>query len=166
MLLNGKFDHRSNKQQLLGFLSHTPPWSTGYKRSLFNFYVPLAIRITLITRMIVGLIGMIFDSTSSNVIPTMDRMTMPMSRMFHLFNDVQKKKIKWRINITSIVDIWTLGIRWKRTCPSRRAEVPEPTFSSRTPIWTRRWKNNWIFLTRKSEPVKRIIWICIGCVKI
>lgn len=48
------------------------------------FHIPLAIRITLITRMMVGLIGIIFDSTSSNVIPTMDKTTMPMSSKFHL----------------------------------------------------------------------------------
>lgn len=53
-------------------------------REKHNFHIPRAIRITLITRMMVGLIGIIFDSTSSNVIPTMDKMTMPMSSKFHL----------------------------------------------------------------------------------
>lgn len=59
-------------------------------------YAPLAIRMTLITRMMVGLIGMIFDSTSSSVMPTMDSMTIPMSSKFHL--ERKKKKTdqdKW-----------------------------------------------------------------------
>jgi len=49
-----------------------------------------------------------------------------------------------------------------RTCPLRRAEVPVPTFSSRTLVWTRRWKNNWIFSTRKSTPAKKMGWILVG----
>lgn len=67
-----------------------------------GIYVPLAIRITRITRMMVGFIGMIFDSTSSSVIPTMDSMTMPMSSMFHLqiFSKYKKKIILRHSRIT------------------------------------------------------------------
>jgi hypothetical protein len=36
------------------------------------------------TLMIVGLIGMIFDSNSSNTMPTMDKITIPTSSWFHL----------------------------------------------------------------------------------
>lgn len=46
--------------------------------------LPLAIRITLITRMMVGFMGMNLDSTSSKAIPTIDKITMPTSNRFHL----------------------------------------------------------------------------------
>jgi hypothetical protein len=56
-----------------------------YSSKLFNLlHWPLAIRNTLITRMIVGLIGMILDSTSSSTMPTIDRITMTTSSWFHL----------------------------------------------------------------------------------
>lgn len=60
--------------------------------------VPLAIRITLITRMMVGFIGMIFDSTSSNVMPTMDSMTIPMSSMFHLRKKVIQQNVQIKLS--------------------------------------------------------------------
>lgn len=52
------------------------------KKKIFN--LPLAILNTLITRIIVGLMGMILDSTSSKTIPTTDKNTIPMSNWFHL----------------------------------------------------------------------------------
>lgn len=41
--------------------------------------IPLAIRITLITLIIVGLIGIMFDSISSKMIPTIERTTISTS---------------------------------------------------------------------------------------
>ena len=41
-------------------------------------------RITLITLMMVGLMGMTFDFISSSTMPTIERMTMPTSSWFHL----------------------------------------------------------------------------------
>ena len=45
---------------------------------------PLAIRNTLMTRIMVGLIGIISDLSSSRTMPTTERMTMATSSWFHL----------------------------------------------------------------------------------
>ena len=52
--------------------------------AIFKSFNTRAIRNTRITRIIVGLIGIILDSTSSNTMPTTDSITIPTSNWFHL----------------------------------------------------------------------------------
>jgi len=53
--------------------------------------LPRAIRRTLITRMIVGLIGMTPDFISSRMIPAIERKTMAMSSWFHLEKNSEQR---------------------------------------------------------------------------
>lgn len=72
----------------LNLLLKNTDWSNKIKINL-----PLAILRTRITRIMVGFIGMILDSTSSSAIPTIERITIPMSSWFHL-----KKKPSCALN--------------------------------------------------------------------
>ena len=51
--------------------------------AIFNNFKTRAILATLMTRIIVGLIGIMLDSISSRRIPTIDRITMMTSSRFH-----------------------------------------------------------------------------------
>ena len=61
-------------------------WCSELKKIYFKCKctVPLAIRRTRITRMMVGLMGIKSDSNSSITIPTTERNTIPTSNWFHL----------------------------------------------------------------------------------
>lgn len=66
----------------------------------------------------VGFIGMILDSTSSSAIPTIERITIPMSSWFHL-----KKKPSCALNAKNKTGVVSIIVRFEKKYRTPEYEV-------------------------------------------
>ena len=73
--------------------------------------LPLAIRKTRITRMMVGLMGIRSDSSSSITMPTTERNTIPTSSWFHLNLQQNIYKHSWKLSQMKMYDALLRCIR-------------------------------------------------------